>query len=238
MINFFSQFDVTSFINIFINSGIFTIYLVILTVFLFCYWNLIGNTPWKIIWLIINNNMNEIINNSLGKNLKSKGYRTLLLSLFLVILSLNLLGMIPYVFTYSAHVSVTIGLSSLIIISCYAYSLYFNGINYFSHFTPYKTPMILAIFLVIVETISSLARILSLGLRLAANITAGHLLLAMLSSFSVDGLLTLCPLIIWILVPILLIIKLFVIILEIGIAFVQAYVFVLLTTLFISESLN
>lgn len=236
MVNFFSQFDVNSFLSLVFNSNLYIIYLVNISIFIFIYSSYLIINPFNIFWFSAGSNIVSTINNSMGMGSKSRGYRILILTLFLLILCLNILGMFPYVFSYSSHISITIGFSLLIVISCYFYSLYYEGMDYFSHFTPVKTPLGLGVFLVIVETISSLARILSLGLRLAANITAGHLLLAMLSSFTVKGLLSLCPLILGSIVPLLVIIKLFVIILEIAIAFVQAYVFVLLTTLFITDT--
>jgi len=103
-------------------------------------------------------------------------------------------------------------------------------------FMPAGAPMAMAPFLVVIEFISHLAKPISLGLRLAANITAGHLLFAILSSFiwqmltaggmiAVSGLFPLA-------------IALFITVLEIGVALIQAYVFCLLTTIYLNDSIH
>lgn len=116
-------------------------------------------------------------------------------------------------------------------------SLKVNGVNFFSQFTPFGSPLLLAVFLVLIETLSYLIKIVSLGVRLAANITAGHLLLSILSSFfvkiSVNNNISLTLKIVG-LIPIFIIFFL-VFVLEICVALIQSYVFCLLSSLYLSE---
>lgn len=161
----------------------------------------------------------------------SSGYFTLVFSLFSFILLVNILGLIPYTFSPTVHISVTIGLSLTIIIGATIHAILNFKDEYFAVFTPAGAPIGLAPFLVIIETVSHLAKIISLGVRLAANITAGHLLLAIFSTFGLNILLSS-----WFVFTVLPgSILMFVIVLEFAVAFIQAYVFVLLTVIYISE---
>ena len=110
-------------------------------------------------------------------------YYPFIVSLFLFILFLNILGLCPYVFTPTAHVGLTVGFSFSIILALTIRGLLKYGFNFFSLFMPKGAPISIFIGLIIIESVSYLIRIISLGVRLAANITAGHLLLAIISGF-------------------------------------------------------
>ena len=161
----------------------------------------------------------------------SNGYLTLILSLFFFVLFLNIAGLIPYCFSPTVHISITIGLSLTIVAGSTLHAVYKFKDNYFANFTPSGSPIFLAPFLVLIETVSHIAKIISLGVRLAANITAGHLLLSIFSTFGLN-LLTSSWFVLSIFPGSIL---LFVVVLEFAVAFIQAYVFVLLTVIYISE---
>src|SRR5436190_13110536 len=105
-------------------------------------------------------------------------------SLFLFILFLNLVGLIPYSFCATAQFALTLGLSSTILLGVTFLGLRLHGIHFFSVFVPGGTPLALFPFLTLLETVSYVARAFSLGVRLSANMLAGHILLHLISSFS------------------------------------------------------
>jgi F-type H+-transporting ATPase subunit a len=157
-------------------------------------------------------------------------------SLFLLLLFCNLLGLVPYTFSVTAQFALTTGLSFTILLGVTILGFRLHGLHFFSLFVPAGTPLMLVPLLVIIETISYLARAVSLGVRIAANIIAGHILLHLISAFtwkfitgSFLGLL-LAPL------PLLFLILLFG--LELGVAFIQAFVFVLLTCSYIKDAIS
>lgn len=159
-----------------------------------------------------------------------------ILALFVFLALMNLIGLIPYTFTPTSHGAVSFGLSFSLFFGCSIIAFGKFGLDYFSMFMPAGAPMAMAPFLVIIEFISHLAKPISLGLRLAANITAGHLLFAILSSFiwqmlTAGGLIAVAGLF-----P--LAIALFITVLEIGVALIQAYVFCLLTTIYLNDSIH
>ena len=119
------------------------------------------------------------------ENIGSKGgiYLPFLFTLFIFILVINLFGVIPYTFSPTAHIAITFGFSLSIFIGVCLLGLERHGLNYFSMFMPAGSPLALAPFLILIELISHTAKAVSLGIRLAANITAGHILFAIFGGF-------------------------------------------------------
>nr|AAR99212.1 ATP synthase F0 subunit 6 [Camponotus chromaiodes] len=150
------------------------------------------------------------------------------ISLFFFIFINNILGLFPYIFTASSHLSFCLSLSLSMGISMMLFNIYFFFNDFFSHLTPQGTPFILMPFMVLIESISLIIRPLTLAIRLTANMIAGHLLLTLLGS---SGLL-INNLIIMI---IMLLSQIMLFILEISVSIIQAYVFSILTTLYCSE---
>lgn len=149
---------------------------------------------------------------------------------------MNIVGIVPYTFTPTAHIVVGMGMSVSILIGVTLLGLENYGSNYLAMMMPGGSPLVLAPFLVVIELISQLAKGVSLGVRLAANITAGHLLFAILSGFAFQmltagGILTVLSIF-----PILIVV--FITVLEMGVALIQAYVFSILTTIYINDSIH
>nr|YP_010322737.1 ATP synthase F0 subunit 6 [Azoriella bayeri]UKP87369.1 ATP synthase F0 subunit 6 [Azoriella bayeri] len=165
---------------------------------------------------------------------KGTQYFTLIITLFTFIAGLNLLGLFPYVFTPTAHIVVTFGLSLSILMAVTILGISQHRWDFASMFMPSGAPLALAPLLIFTETLGYLTRAISLGVRLAANLSAGHLLFAILASFGFamisNGMLVLS------LAPLL--VMGFITLLEIAVALIQAYVFCLLTTIYINDSLN
>lgn len=173
-------------------------------------------------------NIRSAVDDNLGK--AGQKYFPFVLSLFLFIVVLNILGLFPYVFTPTAQFVVTFGLSLSIIVGVTILGFMAFKLNFLSILVPGGAPLGLAPFLVLIETVGYMARALSLGMRLAANLTAGHLLFAIVSGFAFNMLpsvLSILPMLIMI----------FITILEMAVAVIQAYVFCLLTAIYLGDTI-
>nr|QBG38591.1 ATP synthase F0 subunit 6 [Acropyga donisthorpei] len=221
MMNLFSIFDPTTAMNFSLNW--FSM-LIIFFIFPFQFWlipsrfhmfiNTIMNTILKEFKILINYSLSNLI---------------IFMSLFMFIIINNFLGLFPYIFTASSHLSVCLSLSLTLWISMILYSM-FNYINdFFSHLTPLGTPYILMPFMVLIETISLIIRPFTLAIRLTANMIAGHLLLSLLGSSGqlINN---------FMIFMIMMMSQFFLFILEISVSMIQAYVFSILMTLYSSET--
>lgn len=168
--------------------------------------------------------------NSEFKILTKKNFtRNLLIfnRLIFIILFFNFLGLFPYIFTPSRHVSINLSLSLFIWIRFIIYGWIINTKKIFIHLVPINTPFILINFIVLIETIRNIIRPWTLTIRLTANILAGHLLLSLLGS-------TIRKFLTWI--PFTILIQNLLFILEISVSLIQIYVFIILLTLYFNES--
>ena len=173
----------------------------------------------------------ELIAKSVRDNIGTEGrpFFPLIFSLFMFILFCNVLGLIPYSFTVTSHIIVTFVFAGAIFIGVTVLGLMRHGLKFFSLFLPPGVPVLLAPLLVPIEFVSYLSRPISLSVRLAANMMAGHTMLKVFAGFVVAlGLLGIAPLIIIILLYAL----------ETLIAFLQAYVFAVLTCLYINDAIH
>lgn len=169
----------------------------------------------------------NLVRDTIGS--EGRAYFPLIFTIFIFILFGNLLGMIPYGFTFTSHIIVTFVLAAIIFIGVTLLALYKHGFHFFSFFLPPGVPMWTAPLLVPIEIISYFVRPISLSLRLAANMMAGHTLLKVFAGFVVLlGLAGIVPLVFVVLLTGL----------EIMIACLQAYVFTILTCLYINDALH
>lgn len=152
----------------------------------------------------------------------------LILSTFTFILINNVVGLLPFTFTATSHMSVTVAIALPLWLGLIIYGWANNTSNLLVHLVPNGTPTILIPLIVIIETISNLIRPLTLAVRLAANIIAGHLLISLLTGAS--------PLTPLLAKPILISAQLALESLEIAVAIIQAYVFSVLITLYTNET--
>lgn len=157
----------------------------------------------------------------------SNGSTFIFVSLFSIILFNNFIGLFPYIFTRTSHLTLTLTLA-LPLWLCF---ILFGWINHtqhiFAHLVPQGTPAILIPFIVCIETISNIIRPGTLAVRLTANIIAGHLLLTLLGNTG--------PSISTILLRLLIITQIALLVLESAVAIIQSYVFAVLTTLYSRE---
>merc|ERR1712137_730637 len=169
------------------------------------------------------------------KKLASNLYNMILIQIYILVL--NTIGIIPYSSTVSSYLSVTLILTLIIIIGAYFMVFSLHGIHFFSLFMPQGCPFILIFFIIPIEFISYVFRLISLSARLFANMMAGHSLLAVLAGFSWgmynsnSSLLIIAGTI-----PLLVVFLLF--FLETGVAIVQAVVFTILSCMYMDEAVN
>ncbi|RKP11773.1 ATPase, F0 complex, subunit A, partial [Piptocephalis cylindrospora] len=174
-----------------------------------------------------------IVKDQIGK--KDEKYFPFILSLFLFILFSNLIGMVPYSFTITSQIILTLSLSIAIIIGVTILGFYIHKLTFLSLFIPVGTPLGLVPLLVLIELISYLARAVSLGVRLAANVIAGHILLKILSTFIYNFIKQSILFFIIGFLPILIFTAL--VGLELAIAVLQAIVFIILTCSYIRDAI-
>jgi len=163
-------------------------------------------------------------------------YFPFIYTLFIFILINNLIGLVPYSFATTGHFILTFSLSFTIVLGVTILGFKIHNLKFFSFFVPAGCPLALLPALVLIEFISYLARNVSLGLRLAANILAGHMLLNILSGFTYKIMSNGILFFIVGLLPLSFIIAFSS--LELGIAFIQAQVFVVLTCSYIKDALD
>jgi len=176
----------------------------------------------------------SLLDEQIGK--KGRFAFPLIFVTFTFLLFTNLIGMIPYSFTPTSHFVVTFGLSLSLFIGITIVGFQVHGLHFFSFLLPKGAPLILAPLLVVLELVSYCFRAVSLGVRLFANMMAGHTLVKILSGFawtmlSVGGLLTAASVI-----PFAIVFALTG--LEIGVACLQAYVFTILTCIYLNDAIN
>ena len=163
-------------------------------------------------------------------------YFPFIYALFVFILINNLIGMVPYSFASTSHFILTFSLSFTVVLGATILGLNRHGFKFFSLFVPAGCPLGLLPLLVLIEFISYLARNVSLGLRLAANILSGHMLLNILSGFTYNIMTSGFVFFFLGLFPLAFIIAFSG--LELGIAFIQAQVFVVLSCSYIKDALE
>jgi len=172
--------------------------------------------------------VSKMISETAGKD--ARPYFPFILSLFLFVLVANLLGMLPYSFTVTSHIIVTFALAFFIFIGVTLVGFAKHGISYLKLFVPSGVPIFLLPLIIVIEVISYLSRPVSLSVRLFANMMAGHTMLKVFGGFVVSlGILGG-----WL--PLGFAVALTG--LELLVAFIQAYVFAILTCIYLNDALN
>lgn len=174
----------------------------------------------------------EFVANMVRDNVGKEGLRyfPFIFTLFMFILVGNLLGMLPYSFTYTSHIIVTGALAVIVFVGVTLIGFVCHGLRFLRLFFPHGAPLATAPILIPIEIISYLSRPFSLSVRLFANMTVGHIMLKVLAGFVVSlgvilGVLPLAA-------------TVGIIILEFGIAFLQAYVFTVLSCIYLNDAIN
>ena len=173
----------------------------------------------------------EFIANMIEENVGPEGrqYFPFLFTLFMFILLGNLLGMIPYSFTFTSHIVVTFALAALVFLGVTAIGISRHGIRFLMLFVPHGVPKVLLLLLVPIEMLSYFIRPFTLSIRLFANMVAGHTMLAIFAGFTGS-------LGIFFFAPILMDSAL--VLLEFLVAVLQAYVFTILSCLYLKDAIH
>ncbi len=173
----------------------------------------------------------EVAGNMVEENVGPKGrpFIPFVLSVFMFILLGNLLGMLPYGFTFTSQIILTLGMAVLIFSLIIATGLFLHGWRFFKIFCPEGAPPLLLPLLIPIEILSFLSRPVSLSIRLFANMMAGHTMLKVFALFTIT-------LGVWGASTILL--NSVLIAFEILVAFLQAYVFAVLTCLYLNDAIH
>jgi F-type H+-transporting ATPase subunit a len=116
---------------------------------------------------------------------EGKKFFPFIFTLFVFVLMGNLLGLIPFVFTYTSHIAVTASLALFVILLATFVGLKEHGLHFFTYFAPKGAPAALMPLIILIEVVSYLSRPVSLSMRLFANMMAGHMILAVFASFAV-----------------------------------------------------
>nr|UPL66054.1 ATPase subunit 6 [Cyrtorhinus sp.] len=220
MTNLFSTFDPTTSMNFSLN-WMSTFLGLILTPSM--YW--LTPSRFSYFMKMMFMNMYMEFKTLLGNN--SQGFCLMMMSLFLFILMNNMMGLLPYIFTSSSHLSYTLSLALPMWVSMMMFGWINKTQEMFAHLIPKGTPAILMPFMVLIETISNLIRPGSLAVRLTANMIAGHLLMSLLGNNMTESN--------YIIMPMIWIIQVGLMMFETAVSLIQAYVFSVLNTLYSSE---
>lgn len=230
MTSYFDHFIVTQ-ISSYISDGL----IILLSVFLLYlgltrfFW--IIPTRFQVVLEIVISHWKTVVEENLGEN--SKYYLLPLSSLFMFIFGINLLGFFTYTFPATTHIFITFGMAFIIWISVMVFGFVNFKTSFFSMFMPSGAPLGMSPLLIIIEIASNISRPIALGMRLAANLTAGHILMAILSDFGSKLLFMTYGFAV--LFPVSIII--FMTVLEVGVLVIQAYVFCLLSMIYLRDSI-
>ena len=181
----------------------------------------------------------EFVATTIRSNAGAEGMKffPLVFSLFMFILVSNMIGIIPYTFTVSSHIIVTAALALLVFFTVLVYGLYKNGLKFFKLFVPSGIPIYILPIVVPIEIISFFSKPISHSVRLFANMLAGHITLKVFAGF-VALLGTSLGAVGWIggMLPLALTVALTA--LELLVAFLQAYVFAILTCIYLNDAIH
>jgi ATP synthase subunit 6 len=243
------QFQVLSFFSVnlfyldlsFTNIVLVTVLVLILLLLIVYFFSSYDETFYVIPnnWQISLEIIYEVIAQLLFDNINKKGeiYFPFIITIFLFIMLSNLIGLVPYSFTVTSHIIITFSLSLTIFIGVNIISISIYKFQMLSLFIPANTSIGLAFLLVPIEFISYIFKPISLGVRLFANLMAGHTLLKVIVGFAWTMLLLNNFFLSFLHVfPLLVLILLFG--LELGVALIQAYVFTILSCIYLNESIN
>jgi len=190
-------------------------------------WQSLVEIIYKLILSLVNDNI---------KDKKNQFFFPLVFSIFFLLLSINLIGLIPYSFTLTSHLIVTLSLSLAIFIGINIICIRTHGINFFSLFLPSGTSVPLALLLVPIELISYIFKPVSLSIRLFANMMAGHTLLKVIAGFAFTLMGNFGILFLLHYVPLFILIPLYG--LELGVALIQSFVYSVLICIYLNDSIN
>ena len=160
---------------------------------------------------------------------KGKPYFPIIFTLFMFVLMCNLLGMVPYAFTATSHIIVTFALAMFVFVGVTLIAILKHGVKFLGFFLPAGTPWWMAPMMIVIELVSYLSRPISLSIRLCANMSAGHIVMKIFAGFILMmGIAGIVPF------ALLIVLTGF----EIGIAILHAYIFTVLSCVYLNDALH
>lgn len=160
---------------------------------------------------------------------QGKPYFPLIFTLFMFVLMCNLLGMVPYSFTATSHIVVTFALAMFVFVGVTLLAIFKHGFKFLGFFLPSGTPWWMAPMMIVIELVSYLSRPISLSIRLCANMSAGHIVMKIFAGFiMMMGIAGVVPLALLVLLTGF----------EIGIAMLHAYIFTVLSCVYLNDALH
>ncbi len=176
----------------------------------------------------------DTLQSSAGK--EGMKFFPLVFSLFMFILTVNMIGIIPYTFTVTSHIIVTVLLAMTVFITVLVYGFWKNGLKFFKLFVPSGIPVYILPLIIVIEVISFLSRPISHSVRLFANMLAGHITLKVFASFvTMLGAMGIAG---WVGAALPLALTTALTALELLVAFLQAYVFTILTCIYLNDAIH
>src|SRR5262245_39934989 len=176
----------------------------------------------------------ETLRSSAGK--EGMKFFPLVFTLFMFILTVNMLGMIPYAFTVTTHIVITVSLALLVFLTVLAYGFWKNGLRFFKLFVPSGIPIYILPLVTFIEVLSFISRPISHSVRLFANMLAGHITLKVFAGFVT--MLGAAGFLGWLGAILPLGITVALTALELLVAFLQAYVFAILTCIYLNDAIH
>ena len=180
--------------------------------------------------------LDQVKSGIVGSTKKAVQFFPIIFTLFSFILLSNLLGLIPYSSTVTAYIIITLTLSIMVNVGVTIYGFQNHGLHFFSLFLPPGVPLFLWPILIPIEIISYFIKVVSLSVRLFANMMAGHTLLAVLAGFGWT--MATSSALLFVVHPLPVLVVFVLVGLELAVACIQAFVFALLTSIYISDSIN
>nr|YP_006234141.1 ATP synthase F0 subunit 6 [Neoporphyra haitanensis]AFH57652.1 ATP synthase F0 subunit 6 [Neoporphyra haitanensis]QYA17615.1 ATP synthase F0 subunit 6 [Porphyra crispata] len=219
------------------NTSLFLMLSVVLSIFWFSlviYKNKLVPTNWQSMKELFYDVTITLVQDNLGK--KGLAYFPFIFTIFTIILYCNLVGMVPYSFTVTSHIAFTFGLAFSVYIGINIIGFQTHGIKFFTIFLPKGVPLFIVPLVVAIEFVSYIVKVFTISIRLFANMTSGHTLLKIIAGF-VWTMISIGSVFLYLqIIPLILLLAL--VGLEIGIAFLQAYVFTLLTCIYLNDVLE
>nr|ANS72690.1 ATP synthase F0 subunit 6 [Neptunea arthritica] len=227
LVDIFSSFDDNNqvFMSLYILMWLFSFLTIVL--FSSSYW--VMSPRWVSIISVFKDTASSQIFRSFG--VKMGGFINLITGLFLFLILMNLSGLVPYVFSPTSHLAVSLSLGLPLWLSLIVSAIFFNPSSVIAGLLPMGAPAPLNPFLVIIETVSIMVRPITLSVRLTANMSAGHIVLTLIGNYLTASIFLSSIFSMFLLLTIQILYTIF----EFGIALIQAYIFCLLITLYSDE---
>lgn len=224
LVDIFSSFDPATNFLFSLNSFLFWIIIPLFIIFLLSHSWMLNNNILPILFRLTSFIQSQL---SRRKRSKLKALPIIITSLFIFLILINLIGLIPYIFGITSHLLWTLTLGLPLWLILLISSLFNSPSQFYANFLPSGAPNWLAPPLILIESISVIVRPITLSFRLAANISAGHIVLTLVNIYSSNALIFSFPSLI--------LISVIYSIFEIGICLIQAYIFCLLLSLYADE---